>query len=236
MSIIAGYDCTHDNLGRAPRGAQLAGYTTGSSGIQWTEADWDANPNAVRIDQDFNASDPSADVLDVENGAATFGDCPVWAKRAAADFDSAARPGQRTPAIYFSASNVHLVANALLGGGVTGGVGFWVASWGIGEASAMEMVAAASGPFPIIGVQYNNGTFYDYDVFDGAWLGKVSGAPSPGPHAHHTDGRQTIGDYAHAVGMRSLGFSAYQGAVDEGAAQDFLRDCVPPAGREYFTP
>jgi hypothetical protein len=100
------------------------------------------------------------------------------------------------------------------------------------------------------------GVTCDFSAFRGSYAGKQDPAsvaatvaefkllvetgsitpPSPGPHAHHTDGRQTIGDYAHAVGMRSLGFTAYQGTVDEGAAQDFLRDCVPPAGREYFTP
>jgi hypothetical protein len=36
--------------------------------------------------------------------------------------------------------------------------------------------------------------------------------------------------------MRSFGFTEYQGHVDEAAAQEFLRDAVPPAGREYFTP
>lgn len=235
MSIVLAHDATHGNAGRLP-GGQAAGYTTGSPDIRWTDADWAAHPGAVRIDQDFAASDPSADVLDVENGAATFADCAPWAKKAKADFAAVARPGQRQPAIYFSASNVHLVANALVSGGVTSGVGFWVASWGIGEAAAMEMVASASGPFPIIGVQYSNGSFYDYDVFDSGWLDKVSAAPHTGPYSHYTDGKRSIGDYAHEHGMRALGFSEYQGRMNFGAAQAFLRDCVPPAGREYFTP
>src|SRR5689334_21874261 len=104
--ITAAHDATHQFIGHLP-GGQAAGYTTGTADIRWTNADWDAHPGAVRIDQDFAASDPSADVLDVENGAATFTDCPVWAQRAKADFANAVRPGQREPAIYFSASNVH---------------------------------------------------------------------------------------------------------------------------------
>jgi hypothetical protein len=174
MSITAGHDCTHDNIGRTPKG-QRAGYTTGSTGIRWTNADWDANPGAVRIDQDFAASDPSADVLDVENGAATFADCAPWAKKALADFANAVRPGQRRPAIYCSASNVTNVVNALIAGGVKSGVSLWVAAWSLGEQSAMREIASAGGPFPIIGVQYASNQFFDSDVWDGGWLADVSG-------------------------------------------------------------
>jgi hypothetical protein len=174
-------------------------------------------------------------VLDVERGAATNADCPVWAKRAMADFAAAVRPGQREPAIYTSASNVTPVVNALIAGGVTKGVGLYVANWGIGEPAAMQEIANASGPFPIVAVQYMNGPLFDYDLFSGDWLGKVSHASS-GPYAHHTDGKQTIGDYAHAQGMRALGFTEYQGRVNEGDAQVFLRDCVPPRGLTFYTP
>lgn len=180
MSIVPAHDAIHDNIGSLPPG-QGAGYTTGTPDIRWTDPDWAAHPGAVRIDQDFAASDPSADVLDVENGAATFSDCPVWAKKAIADFNAGVRHGQRRPAIYFSASNVHDVVNALVNGGVTSGVGLWVASWGIGEAAAMQMVASASGPFPVIGVQYSNGPLFDYDVFDSGWLDDVSGNIASNP-------------------------------------------------------
>src|SRR5690242_9680315 len=148
MGIVAAHDAIHANVGQLPPG-QAAGYTTGTSDIRWTSADWAAHPGAVRIDQDFAALDPSADVLDVERGAATFADCPVWSKRAIEDFNAAVRPGQRRPAIYFSASSVHDVVNALVNGGVNSGVGLFVASWGIGESAAMAEVEAASGPFPI---------------------------------------------------------------------------------------
>ena len=68
-SAVVGYDLIGANIGHAPAGAQLAGYSTGSGGIPWTAAQWAAHPGTVRIDQDAAASDPTADVLDVEGGA-----------------------------------------------------------------------------------------------------------------------------------------------------------------------
>lgn len=174
--VIAGFDCIHINVPSAPRGAQLAGYTTGTPDIQWTDADWAKFPGAVRIDQDFAAVDHSADVLDVESGAATPGDCPHWATSATADFFAATRPGQRMPAVYTSADNVTNVANALVNNGVKSGVGLWVANWNLTESQAIADVLAAAGPFPIIGVQYGSGTWGDFDVWSAGWLSHVSGA------------------------------------------------------------
>lgn len=175
MTAILAYDATHLNINRLPRESQDAGYTTGTSDIRWTNADWRNHPHAVRIDQDFAASDPSADVLDVENGAATIADCPVWAKRAETDYNNITRVGQRTPAIYTSESNLTAVANSLVNGGIKSGVGLWVANWNLNVSQAVALVDNAGGPFPIIGVQYSNGEFYDYDVFDVGWLTHVSG-------------------------------------------------------------
>lgn len=184
--VVAGFDCTHINVPSAPRGAQLAGYTTGTPDIRWTDSDWRRFPGAVRIDQDFAATDPSADVLDVESGAATPGDCPHWATKAVADFITAVRPGQRTPVIYTSADNVTNVVNALVNGGVKGGVGLWVANWNLTESQAIADVKAASGPFPIVGVQYGSGTWGDFDVWGAGWLSHVSGdfATNPVSNLH----------------------------------------------------
>src|ERR1700758_1337040 len=115
------YDAIHDNIGALPAGAQVAGYTTGTgTDIRWTNADFAAHPGAVRIDQDPAASDPTADVLDIEAGA------PARASRT-----SGARPGQRPPAVYMSQSVVAEVVNALNAGGVSSGVGLWVVNWGL---------------------------------------------------------------------------------------------------------
>jgi len=174
------FDVTHLYISHAPRGV-LAGYTTGSSSICWTSSDWAAHPGAVHIDQDSRASDGTADVLDVEAGAATPQECADWAKRALAAFKAGKRPGQRMPAIYMSAFQVPAVVNALIAGGVTSGVGLWVANWNLTDAEAVAAVKAAAGPFPIIGIQYDNAGLYDKDEFATAWLNHVSGTPVPTP-------------------------------------------------------
>lgn len=180
--VVIGYDCIHVNIGSAPKGAQLAGYTTGTPDIRWTASDWASHPGAVRIDQDF-ASDPSADVLDVERGAARNSDCPGWAVKAMLDFEGAVRPGQRRPAIYTSASNVTPVVNALIAGRVTSGVGLWVAKWDFSQPNAIAEVQNAAGPFPIVAAQYGDGTWGDFDVYSAAWLADVSGGAPVGPIA-----------------------------------------------------
>ena len=149
--------------------------------VPWTAADWAAHPGAVRIDQDTAASDRTADVLDVETGAATIAECAPWAKSALADWRAGTRPGQRTPAIYASEASVTHVANALNAGGVTSGVGLWIANWNLDQAQAEALVTGASGPFPVIGVQFRDAGAYDVSVVSTAWLDAISGKPGTVP-------------------------------------------------------
>src|SRR5271156_1320492 len=101
MTLILVHDATTEGFASLPAG-MVAGYSTGP-GIEWTAAQFKARPGAVRIDQDPKASDPTADVLDVESRAATFADCPVWVKAARNNIESRKRLGQRSmPAIYMS--------------------------------------------------------------------------------------------------------------------------------------
>jgi hypothetical protein len=184
VSTTVVLDCTGSNLGKfaLPAGALLAGYDTGSSGIAWTKAQYAAHPGTVRIDQDAAASDFTADILDVERGAATPAECARWYHRTLISYDSAARPGQRHPGIYVSASSVTTVVNALIAGGVTSGPGLWVANWNLSDPQAIAEVAAAAGPFPVIGVQWRDAGLFDVSVFSTAWLAVVSGtvaAPPP---------------------------------------------------------
>jgi hypothetical protein len=189
MTTVPGWDCTHANLPHAPSSGQAAGYTTGSVGIAWTPADWAAHPHAVRIDQDAGASDGTADVLDVEPRAATAAECPGWVNRARNSYKAATRPGQRQPAIYVNRSNVTAVANALASAGLTG-VGLWLADWSLTVTEAAAEVANASGPYPVVAVQYSDQGgrgAYDLDVFSSEWLNAVSGktpAPPDGPYRH----------------------------------------------------
>lgn len=186
MSIQIAYDCIHANIGRAPAGL-LAGYTTGSSDTKWTDADWAAHPGAVRIDQDPAASDSTADVLDVENGAATLTDIVPWSKRALAAHRAGTRPGQRSPVIYASASNLTPIANTLTGAKMDdGSVGLFVANWNLNQSQAVAGVAAASGPFPVHGIQFTDAGNYDIDIFSAAWLNAMSQAPDA-PQASPTN-------------------------------------------------
>ena len=174
MSVTYGADAISANYGSLPKGVQYAGYSTGSGDVPWTAAQWNANPGAIRICQDPGATDTTADILDVESGAATLADCPVWAKAARANFAKVTRPGQRTPAIYCSQGNVTSVVNALIAGGVTSGIGLWVANWNLSAAQAEAGLANSSGPFPVIGYQYEDAGSYDLDVWLSSWLGNRS--------------------------------------------------------------
>jgi hypothetical protein len=151
----------------------------------WTAADWSSHPRAVRICQDTRASDTTADVLDVERGAAANTDAARWYKSARESYDAATRPGQRHPAIYTSAANVTPLVNALKADGITAGPRLWVANWNLSEAQATAEIIAASGPFPIIGVQFHSAQFYDVSTFSTTWLNGISALPAPGgPHRH----------------------------------------------------
>lgn len=180
IATVAGYDATHSNIRSLPPG-QAAGYSTGTPDIIWTAQDRAAHPGSLWIDQDPAARDPMADYLDVESGAAVPADAPGWYLRAVADFHRAARPGQRWPAVYMSMSLVTDVANALVAGGVTSGPGLVIADYGLTQAEAAALVANASGPFPVVGVQWRDAGAYDCNVFSVPWLEGVSGKPVPPP-------------------------------------------------------
>jgi len=172
--ITAATDAPGFNFGALAKGTQVAGYTTGSGGIQWTADMWRQFPAAVRICQDSAASDHTADVLDVESGAATLAECAPWKKAAQKAFLTGARPGQREPAIYCSLSMVTSVVNALKTGGVDR-CPIWMAHFGIGVTAAENVLRASTGPYPIIGVQFANGPKFDSDLFLTPWLENVSG-------------------------------------------------------------
>jgi len=177
MSFTLALDVTARFFSQVPQGYQLCGYDTGSDGIAWTPAMWAAHPGAVHIDQDPVASNTDSDVLDVEAGAVPVGSPLIakWVKGAQLSYSLGTRPGQRPPAVYCSASNVTANVNALVKGGVHSGAGLWIARWDGNTAADIAALAAASGPFPVIGFQYADKGAYDADVFSTAWLTAVSG-------------------------------------------------------------
>lgn len=175
------YDATHADVSALPSSYLAAGYVTGSEDIVWTDADWAKHPKALRIDQSPIAGlwDTSADVDDYENGAVGLGQLALRVKGRVEAFKKGVRPGQREPLIYVSYDNVTPVVNALIAGGVES-AGLWVARWG-SYTNALSMVANASGPFPIKGVQYANGSLYDVSVFNSEWVSNVSTVPAIPP-------------------------------------------------------
>ena len=186
MTFTFGYDVTGSMLDSAPQGVQLASYVTEASpgdGIAMTAAQLAAHPGIIRISQQPSLSADEQgypDVLDYESLAATLSDVAPWAADMQAAFKAGKRPGQREPSVYQSANNVTPVVNALIAGGVTSGVGLWVANWNFTEAQAIADVLNASGPFPIIGVQFKGGPL-DTDIWSAQWLANVSMAPGTIP-------------------------------------------------------
>jgi hypothetical protein len=205
IATVTVCDAIRANVSHLPKG-QAAGYSTGTGIVPWGAAEWKAHPGAVRICQDPGATDSTADVLDVEAGAATVGVAARWAEAAAANVAAAKRPGQRHPAIYMSLSMVTPVVNALIHGGISEGVGLWVANWNLTEAEAAALVQHAGGPFPIIGVQYRNAGTYDVSVFSRPWLDAVSGDPAVRPAGFTGHGEYvTAGQYSLARLAAKLG-------------------------------
>jgi hypothetical protein len=182
-AIIDGADATGANFGSLPRDLGVtAGYSTGSDGVPWTAEQWAEHPDALRIDQSpaNTVMDETADILDVENGAATLADVAPWALAAQSAWARAARPGPRHPAVYASQSNLTPVCNALAAARVTG-VGLVVANWNDTRETATAALEASSGPYPVVGVQYRDEGPYDLDVFLASWVNARSGKVTPKP-------------------------------------------------------
>lgn len=177
MSISFVLDATHQNIGSIPAGTIAALYTTGTPDIRATPADLARNPNAIRICQD-HGSDDTADILDMENGAATPQNVVDWLPKARHSFNTNKRHGQRWPGVYLSRSRVTEQANALVKANLSN-VPLWIADWGEAQITAIGELVAATGPFPIVGLQIRNQVVNDFSVFSDAWLNKRSGMATP---------------------------------------------------------
>lgn len=180
MQLTTVYDCIGAKLGsfNVPSGVLLAGYVTGSAGVPWSAAQLASHPDAIRIDQspENTPADELADVIDMEQEAATLADLAPWVHAARTNYDLGTRPGQRKPVVYCSRSNVTPVVNALIAAGIVDGVYLWVAEE-ITAKQATGILSEAGGPFPIVGVQYQFNTDYDVSLFSPDWLKTVSIAP-----------------------------------------------------------
>ena len=178
--VIQGWDATGANLDAAPPG-QGATYTTGTGGVAATAAQLASRPGIVRICQDTGATDQTADVLDVETGAATIADVATWLPAARASFNAGTRPGQREPAVYVDQSNLTALADTYPADSPLCPIPIWVARWGRTPAEAAADIANPSGPYPLIAEQFANGALWDSDSWSADWLANVSAGSSPTP-------------------------------------------------------
>jgi hypothetical protein len=228
-AVTDGWDCTHANISRPPPG-QGAGYTTGSDGVAWTAADWHARPGSVRICQDAGATDTTADILDIETGAATPADLPRWYSDALTAYRAGTRPGQRHPAVYCNMSTLPAVEAAWRAAKLTGAPWVWLARWGLGLGGARAALPRDIGPYHCIGIQYANLGSYDADVWSASWLANVSPFPIVPPAAPAATFTEVImqqlptiqlGDKSPAVRTaQGLLKARYYQLGDTGAAKD----------------
>lgn len=174
MSITFVRDATHRNINSIPAGMLAALYTTGSQDIKATASDFLKHPNAIRICQD-HGSDITADILDVEDFAATPADAVNWVPQARHSFATNKRPGQRWPSVYCNRSMLTPVANALTAAGLAR-VPLWIAHPGMPQNDAITQINTAAGPFPVIGFQIRFENTTDFSVFSTEWLNSRSGA------------------------------------------------------------
>jgi hypothetical protein len=235
------FDCMAANIEHLPKGL-AAGYTTGTDGtngtldIKWSQAEFNAHPGALRICQDAGATDHTADILDLERGAATLDDLGPWCRKAQTSFKAVERPGQREPSIYSSASNIPAVVTRLRADKVKG-VFLVVANWNLDDEQATKDVEDASGEFPVVGVQWRSRDFYDVDAFSATYLENVSHvAPVvAGPYRHVTNGTESasmIADVRNETVLDLLSFSAKCYTASDVVA---LESTTLPSGIPYYT-
>lgn len=179
MNIVTVYDAIGANVSRLPRNSQVAGYDTGSGDVPWTAAQFALFRNPIHIDQwpILSADKTTADMADFESGAMTLADVVKWIPDARAAFNAKKRATQRWPGVYCSKSNVTPLCNSLKAANLTD-VPLWVADYSISAGDAEAAVKSGSGPWPIVGYQFQNTMAYDISVFSSDWLNRMAGTPA----------------------------------------------------------
>jgi hypothetical protein len=133
----------------------VAGYADGL--YQWSQADWDRHPAAVRLSIAVHPED-SGDVLDVERGDATPADVPGWC-------DRFRRLGRRAPTVYCNRSTWPACRVA---------AGDRPVDWWISTLDGTIDVPGA------VAVQYTDTGAYDESfILDPTWVGIASSSASP---------------------------------------------------------
>lgn len=138
----------------------VAGYDTGSAGLQWSQTDWDLFPSATRvhIDQAGNGAPVhSATVMDVEPGCYTVGEVQGWTSACTAE----------RPTVYCTRGDLSAVETVWHGD-------IWLAAPGVSDD------AYAAHP-QIVAVQNVWAGSYDRSVvYDPEWPSKKGSTVPPG--------------------------------------------------------
>jgi hypothetical protein len=171
LATVEGYDVTSKNYSHRPTTGQPALYVTGTPDIVATPAMRSAYPEAITINQSGTDQNVIADMYDVETGALTPAQVPALIESA-----RAARltgNGRRNPGVYVNDSNISAVVNELVAAKLTN-VPLWLADYNLALSGAITLLQRSSGPYPIIGYQYNNAGLYDQDVWLESWVNATS--------------------------------------------------------------
>jgi hypothetical protein len=148
IEVVTMIDAIGVDAGNIPTQTEKVGaYITGSGIVPWNDTQLARfGKKVVTINQlPANPGDTDAMVCDSETGAATIADAVGWGQRR--------MNAKHRPAFYIQASNLSSLINALVHGGVTT-ADIWIANWNLTMAEAAKLVQDATGPFPIVAVQF----------------------------------------------------------------------------------
>lgn len=152
----------------------VIGYANGAVSA-WKPADWARFGNLTRAVVDVNATDPAADILDVEKGDATIQDAVTWTAT------KLAKPHDYPPIIYVDRSNLTPLFNAQLAAGHHIGTHFRIAIATLDGVT--KSVADMTG---VWGVQWKPATstagaghYDEWIIYDDSW--KAAPPPAPAP-------------------------------------------------------
>lgn len=169
-------DCMSVNVPAVLRqfgsGQPVAGYVTGSGGIEWTEPQFAEFSRKIRIAQSadlFLDEESIARCLDVERYAATPDDWPDW-------YNS--RTNKAAATCYCSLSSVEAVQAACRSAGIPDPARWWLAwYWGFPGAPSAERVLAELSKYDAAGIEPGSLWAVQYRTFPQWDVSAVFGTP-----------------------------------------------------------
>jgi hypothetical protein len=171
LATVEGYDVTSKNYTHRPIIGQPAFYVTGTPDVMSTPLMRSSYPGAILINQSSTDQNVIADMYDVETGALTPAQVPALIKSARVERLSG--NGRRNPGVYVNQSNMTTVVNELVAASLTN-VPLWLADYSLTVEEAITLLQGSSGPYPIVGYQYNDAGAYDQDVWLESWVNATS--------------------------------------------------------------